>query len=428
MDRVSRGVVVLAVVVGLAAVAPTAGIVVDAGDEGPESVAGTTPETQGDGDASVSPAGRESSTVDERAPVRPRSTTNRTPHRLGVGPGPVRSGFATPGPDLGASLSVDHGEFGGAYILYLARERLEAAETDAERRDVIRELIERTRGRVEALRDREETAIRAYHNGSIDRQELLRRLARVDAEAGALRESVADLRESYPSVILPFESRLLNLIRGLQSMEGPIRDRIGQSVQGQATTGRIHVEASGEGLVLELIDGELYVREAIRMDHYAPDEPPSDIYSGIFERLNELYPQIPAESATTRIDSVGSRLFEITKSHSMGGLTLYLDRTTGEVYRETQRLRLDRIPTTKATSATGDELLLAVNRTPDGNPYRISVVDVATGDPVDATVSVDGREVGRTGVDGVLWTLGPRGAFNVSAATERERINVTVSD
>lgn len=440
MDRFERVVVVVALVVGLAAAGPTAGVALDATDDrepdGPPATgvdagrANGTGTTAGGGPAAATdPASRDdrATTADART-VRPVVAANRTPNRLSVGPGTVRSGFGRPGADLGAALSADYGEFGGIYVVYFARERLANAETDEQRRAVVEDLLNRTRDRIEALRDREAVAIRSYHNGSIDRRELLRRLASVDAEAGALRAALDELEENNPLVTGEFDTTITYQVRDLRSMEGPVRDRIGRAGEGQSSPGRVHVAASGDGLVLETVGGGIYIREAVRMDNYAPEQPPDSIFPNISERLRGLYPRtFSVEQSEFSLDPLGDRLFVITKSHSIGGLTLYLDRTTGDVYREVQRLRLDRTPTTETANVTGDDLRLVVNRTDDGNPYRVSVEDPVTGAPVDATVSVDGREVGRTGSDGVRWTLGPRGAFNVSATADGERINATVA-
>lgn len=434
MDRRPRVAVVLVFVLGLVAVGPSAGVGVVA-DSTPAVGDGTPPATvEGSADDRATPGdtagdGPEAGTdaTADADPVGLRVVVDGVPNRVGVGGGRVESGFASPRPDLGASLSAGDGEFRGVYVAYLVRGWMADADTDAERRAVVREALDLVERRVEALRTREAVAIRSYHNGSIDRGELLRRLASIDTEAGALRASLTDLEEQNPFVTGSFQTPIISLDRDLRSLEGPVRDRVARAFQGSASTLRVHVTASESGLALEMVDRRRYVRETVRMDHYAPGQPPQFNISMTTDRLHELYPgTISDDDPVISLDFVGDRAFLATKSHSTGRLTLYLDRSTGEVYREVQRLRLGQLPNTTVTTATGEELKLVVNRTDAGNPYRIRVVDPLTEQPVDARVGVAGQSVGRTGPDGVLWTLGPEGQFNVSASAGDERINVTV--
>ena len=68
---------------------------------------------------------------------------------------------------------------------------------------------------------------------------------------------------------------------------------------------------------------------------------------------------------------------------------------------------------------------VAVNRTHGGGPLAVDTRSNLTGDPVNATVFVDGDRVGTTGTDGRFWTVAPREAYTVAVATE-DRQNVTV--
>jgi hypothetical protein len=71
------------------------------------------------------------------------------------------------------------------------------------------------------------------------------------------------------------------------------------------------------------------------------------------------------------------------------------------VYRENQRLSIDRLPIENETVWSDDDLELSVAETPASGPVKINATD-SDGEATNATVSVDGTEVGDTGEDGTL--------------------------
>jgi len=129
-------------------------------------------------------AGAAPSPSDARPPplAAGHDATNETPAQLGLGPGEVTSETARPTARLGTAVAVGDDELRVRYGRYRARELLDSATTDAERRAVVRRVLEETERAVDRLRDREVAAVRAYRDGTIDRGEL----PTVDADPGQL--------------------------------------------------------------------------------------------------------------------------------------------------------------------------------------------------------------------------------------------------
>ncbi|MDS0476654.1 hypothetical protein [Natrinema sp. 1APR25-10V2] len=70
---------------------------------------------------------------------------------------------------------------------------------------------------------------------------------------------------------------------------------------------------------------------------------------------------------------------------------------------------------------------MTMNRTPKTGPVEITVTDQETNKPVDATVTFDGVEVGRTGDDGTLWVIPLLGSHELEAKTESGTVTATVT-
>ncbi|PSQ44306.1 hypothetical protein BRD14_01490 [Halobacteriales archaeon SW_5_68_122] len=102
----------------------------------------------------------------------------------------------------------------------------------------------------------------------------------------------------------------------------------------------------------------------------------------------------------------------------------YLDGGTGRVVGETQRNRVEQLPTTTVNETSGSsDLRVQVETTHPGGPLGVTVVDNLTGDRLDAAVVVDGDPVGSTGGER-LWTVAPRGETMINATHQGETITV----
>jgi len=172
--------------------------------------------------------------------------------------------------------------------------------------------------------------------------------------------------------------------------------------------------------VLAAIDrtGDTYLREA--HDPEARDRQTADQYSGspllALERIEELYPWVTENDLGVSASPIGptfDRVYRFTIPHPHGELETYLDSGSESVAVEFQRNDPAALPTDR-TETTADDHRLVVDATRGGGPVGISVVDAATGDPVDARIELNGVTVGSTGGDR-LWTVAPRGSVSIDA-------------
>lgn len=366
----------------------------------------------------------------QQGPSMSVQTVENTSNYFGANASDVdRSGEATTSLDVAATVSANAGEVRSTFTdVSLRQHKYPNADSDEARRAVVRNGTDQLAQRVDVLEQKEMSTIDRYARGEISELDLFRTLASIDSEARELASTASWLQNRANENGMSAESRRLASLRiRLVALSGPVRTDIEDGLDGTTTT-RIYAETAGDGLILATTvqddDGDyVYVREA-----YTPairNRRDSDRYEDQFievlGRLKDIYPWVNEggpDIQSSRIGTQGARLYSIEYSHSHGSLTPYLDGGTGRVVRETQRLRVDRIPTerTQVTSDDGD-LLITVESTYDSGPLGVSAVDNETGQPVNATVLVDGDRVGRTG-DDRLWTVDPRGGTNVTVVRE----------
>jgi hypothetical protein len=348
---------------------------------------------------------------------------NRTPDRLELDADDVRTGYGTPGPDLSASVASGDGEFESGYGIHWYVYRIERAENVSERRRLIGETLDHVELRLQQLRDQEAEVIRSYHEGTTTTRALLGELARIDAEAATIRRSLDEL-SGYDALDRQLQVQIQDTQRGLESLEGPARKRIGAALNGEQTELVVHVTASSEGVIVEAVVGTEYVRETVRLDHYAPgsDGEPVDIE----DRMLALYPDSfdPGQYRWGWSQTNEPQLYSVFFIPPSGSVNVYLDSETNQRYRERQTLRVSDLPTEAVASKTGGGITVTVDRVDGDNPVLVNVS--AFGRSVDAIVRIDDRRVGRTGDDGELWTVGPPGEYTITVEGPSETVNVTV--
>jgi len=348
--------------------------------------------------------------------------------------------------DVSAAVAMDDASVRGRYELLWLVEAFGAADTQVERRAVLAESRERLETRIESLERSERRALRRYNHGDITVRAYLRELAAVDAGADGLSPAVAQLHQYSQAVDdSPVSSaEVADLKVRLFGLNGPVRERVKRALAGESDGGRVYVATSDSGVVLSTVVGSEFERRFVR-EAYLPTERPAGAPDQFFRdggsqlgdaenRARELYPWAFENELGY---SVGLRtgepflylagVYSVTVDHPQGtaqsgDLVTYIDGGTTEVFRETQTLSLDEVPTSAPQMSTSEGLLLQVNRTYAGGPLEIRVRDAETGEPVAADVSISGSTVGETGPDGRLWTLTPGDPFDVRA----ERGDATV--
>jgi hypothetical protein len=303
-------------------------------------------------------------------------------------------------------------------------DRIESAESTADRRGLVREELERLESQYRTLRTRESNAISAYAADRITPLELMRQLAAIDAQARALedrRRQLATLaREMEP---VPVDSdRLATLQLELLTLTGPVRQEAAKVFRGESPTTQFYVASGIESVVLATIRNDTYVREA-----YRPDlQTPNDSLTGSFTTEDAL--RVTAQSFPTAwqlkgnsTEVIGSgNLYFVNLPHERGVLNTFVEGRSGRVFKTYQRRPLSTMAAANQVTDLKDGLRLRLNRTYPGGPMRINLTTEATGQPVRANITVglegsESRLVGQTDADGHLWTLAPRGPYTVTA-------------
>lgn len=377
------------------------------------------------------------------SPVEQTNTSGQTVNEnttavLTLGSEPQRTAFDSPSASLGSSLSGDRSEVRTQLDTKTLDQQLEAAESSEKKQQILTQYRYQIENRIISLKAQERQAASEFSNGSISATEYARTLGRIDAEAEEVRRSIRVLNErvgSVPNFGMPGVERTLK--GKLVSLEGPIRDRISNSLRGESDPVRIHITTAESGVVLTMITDRHYVRESYREDHRDAS------VSGSMSRENGetqvIEPQYPwvtdnspyaEQSAYTSIQTI-----QYFYQHTHGNLTAYVDTGTEQVFREIQYKSLSSqqslppgpgVQNTTSTAFGSENVTLTVNRTYAGGPLRVQLAN-ETGAPLDSQITVGGEPVGQTGSDGVLWTLSPADQFRVSATYEGTTINQTVT-
>jgi hypothetical protein len=340
-----------------------------------------------------------------------------------------RSGNHTAGLDVAAAVEADAGGLESAYLGETLERRYANAATDAEREAVVEDGADRLAARADELRGTERSAIRQYSEGTIDARELLRTLTVVSRTAGRTIDRLEWLETRATRLGMDAEADRAATERvGLVPTTGPVRAELADAAVGSGPV-RVYVETAGDGIVLAAVDGDdgTYLREA--HDPSARDPRTPDQYGGspllALERMERVYPWVTENNLGVSASPIGptfDRVYRFSIPHPHGELETYLDSGSEAVTVEFQRNDLDSLPT-ETTRTTANGLRLVVETTRGGGPVGVSALDDTTGDPVDATVELNGDPVGTTDSDR-LWAVAPRGPVTVNATHDGETVSL----
>ncbi|MFC7196787.1 hypothetical protein ACFQL4_22620 [Halosimplex aquaticum] len=218
---------------------------------------------------------------------------------------------------------------------------------------------------------------------------------------------------------------MYNLEGDLLTLHGPVRQQMAQAMTGDRGPVPVYAVTSQTGIVLASTQGSQYYREAyigdnrdkIGPDRFVTESTPNGVRAAV-SRMTELYPWVSNNAREgPDVETIGNTsIYYVKVGHPHGSLDTYLDGRTESVFREFQTKRLSALPTRTTTNAS-DGVALRVNRTHATGPMHLTVTDNETGEPLDATVTINGNEVGSTGDDGRLWTLTPHQAVRIKITT-----------
>ena len=365
--------------------------------------------------------------VEQTAQVQPVTERNTTNVLLLTGE--TTTGYARSTVNIAPVIDATRGVVGIELRQRVVTNRLRSASTTDRRRQVLRQETERLAEEVAELQRAEERALARYERGEISDEELLRVLASVDTEARRANELVSVLQDEASQVqfLTATSDQLQTLQVELATMYGPVRQHAGQVFRGEAPPTRVHVTVAGEAVALSAIRGNTYIREATvpaNLELGSSDQFASE--SEVIARIGELYPWAwTSDTSSVRTyTNFENGFYRINVDHTHGQLTSYVDGSTQNVFREIQYKSVNRMPTGPSVAGTQNGTTVRVNQSFVGGPIEVTATDAISGDPIQATVYVDGAAVGRT-VNGRLWVPGPASQYEVTVAAEAG--NVTVS-
>jgi len=415
----------LAPIAGAVSPAAVAGAVAD-----PAPATGSAAEGTDSTAASVEPAaiGGFDATGTDRD--RPQVDSENLTFRTLSAPSDVdtRFGSGSRGANLGSSVGFAVDETDAAMETAAVVQRIEAAETSAERQRRILAAINRVERDEVTLNSRQAEAFSAHAAGEMSDRELLDELVRIAAIAREYDERLDEL-DALAEETDGFSSptRLDELQVALQVYEGPVRGYALSAARGEMAATEVYIESSDRSVVLAtLVDGQ-YVREVFRLDRW--DRGGGAI--GNDEAIEATTAAYPETASLREPDALGAGSVQrITIPHEFGLLRTFVSGGTERVFVEHQRIALDAFPDTESVSERGDGFNVTVDRSYAGGPVTVTVRDEETGDPVpDVTVTKsvgggDSQAIGTTDADGEVRTLSPAETYRVTVVDEPRAVFV----
>ena len=344
-----------------------------------------------------------------------------------------RSERSTAGLDVAGAVSDNAIELQTTYQRVNFQRAYRNAETDTERRMILRNAAEWYTERTDRLEQRRRTTIQQYGRGDISSGELFRTLSAVDRGAGVMESNIGWFENNAEDLGMSGVQSQLDTDRvRLITLQGPLGDALGEALEGERPL-LVHVDVSGNATVLATVKPDAgqptYVREAY--DPSARSIGVPDTYDGdlspALDRIESLYPWVTDNGSPT-VDFIGpdaARLYRFEYDHPHGSLLTYLDGGSENVVKEIQRNDPESVPTNTVETVDGG-LLLRLNTTRAGGPLGVTVLNETSGEPVAATVEINGQQAGKTG-GGRVWTVAPRGTVTVNATHDGQSLSVTTT-
>jgi len=338
-----------------------------------------------------------------------------------------RSTLADPDLDLSTALSMQDRRTNWRLARYTVTESFEAAASDAGRLAVLEAAVARAEQAVARLRQDQRQALTAYRNGSADAETLLDRLGALQVSARGLDRFATRIAALNQGDAVPTDAsvknRLLRVRAELGMLTSPVRRIVADGVSGRATAPPLFVGVGEAGVTVSTVQDDVFIHDTVRLDNFA-DEPGTSNASEAIDRWATLYPDVWDDG---RVDFTGlNGAYRAALPFAGGELVSFLDASTLAIYSETQSKTVADLPPGPPVTSVREELVVTVNRTYPGGPLRVAF-HTDTGAPLDGVVRVNGRRVGTTGADGVLWTVGPADQFAVTVDYGDRQIAVVVT-
>lgn len=367
-------------------------------------------------------------------PVEAENTTNRL-QPTGDTRDEVRTEYTTYGPDLGVALaSVDDKLRINQEQYTLVDSEFDAASND-EREQMVSTAVDQIEDQTDVIEERERDAVRGHADGEISDTELIHTLLRNYHESQVLYDALDELDGERTDAI-PGYALSRQQVRAdetvLELQQTSLRSLLDQASQSSDADGSldVQIQTAEDGYSISAIDGDTYVTETTRFDNRDADgenQFGDASHSDMIDRTTELYPWAADQSGLSFNEAGNQNLYVTTIEYDQNRLQVYLDGATNEITRESQELTLESLPEEHNESWENDDLEVTLTETPVNGPAELTVTDSVSGDPVSATIEVDGTEVGETDDDGTMWFLPPGDEYELTAETDSREITETVS-
>jgi hypothetical protein len=364
-------------------------------------------------------------------PVQPPGFNNTSSH-LSLGT-PTRSDTYSPSMSLSTTLEMDRNELLEQKKRYTLDEQLSKVDDSSKKEQLLIKFRSNIEVQLSELKSEERSASEQFTDQEIETRTYVQRLALLDSKGKDVERSIEYMMSKKKDVIQfpPDEWKLRTDLIPLQSR---VRDYAAKSFRGEGDSRSLYVAAADEGVVLSMVHGNQYIREAYRPDYRNISKSSQLSISEVSNFTVNSYPWIieQSESGTPHSDTDVRYKKGAAKTliyHSQGLTEAYLDTGTEKIYREIQYKLLtgnDHVPYGTAIRNNSTNLELTVNRTYPGGPLRVELTD-SRGEPVQGQIAVGETSVGNTGTDGTMWTVSPRGTYTVSATNSSETVNVTLT-
>lgn len=367
-----------------------------------------------------------------------RNSSNHLQPERGDG---TRDAIAYQDVDLGVAVATGTERIHGRHDRLAFDGRFQEAPNQSAQLATFRDAVADLARRTTAAREARTAARTSFREGSISAPEYFRQLALLDARTDRLETTRTRLESRVGEVGPRAQSSLTelqNLEADLETMNGPVATELRARYRGNASAGATVLSVTPDGgFVVSTSDDEQFYRVAQETADWTRDgddrfvtENGSGGLSQALERAADLYPWTFSHqfgSPPPRGVFGTTVVYKIAVVHQNGRLTVYLDGSTEEVFREVQRNRRDAVPQNWSRSATAEDVALTVNGTYGSGPLDVTLRDASTGTGVDGRVRIDETDVGSTNGSGRLGTVQPYGEFTVDATTDaNETVSLTI--
>lgn len=331
---------------------------------------------------------------------------------------------------VGGGVAMDNRQIHTRYAVHGFEAQFAAAETDAERRAVLREAAGTIDARLTQLQREAETARQRFNEGGSSRV-YLRTLGELHAEAAALESYIGSVSQRAARVPdTDVETELSSARTELRRFDGPVRETVAATLRGEENRTRVYVATSADSVVLAtIVDGE-YLREAYRGGARQASGPRAVTLTEAGAIVEESYPWAWENQQSLTAQSTSSAaVFSFRLQTPQGQLHTFVDARSELIYREVQRQPLSTRYLSQQTT-TQNGIRLSVNRSYGGGPMQIRLTESVTGEPVNGTVRINDEPVGEVGADGTLWVVAPYRIDTVTVATVQDgaRVSITVGN